>query len=88
MTEECQNVVGLWQRHTLIVRARLKATVLDGVQFLNETVPVGKTYLVDMATTREFGWVNLDAGLQRPLRCVWDVEAGGWLPLDLLEVLP
>ena len=67
--------------------ARLKAHILDGIQMMDERIPIGKLYYVDVGCQQHMQWHNAQRGRQRDLVCVRDVMDGGWLPLELLEVL-
>lgn len=67
-----------------IVLATVKTKVLDGIEILD--VPVGKMYLVDLDSLSTVQWFNEQHGQQRNIPCVRDVEEGGYLPVDVLEI--
>lgn len=68
--------------------ARLKTRHLDGIEFMDDHVAVGKIYYVDVGHREMLHWTNAEhGGRQRDLECVRDVMDGGWLPLEILEVL-
>lgn len=67
-----------------IVRARLKTQALDGIDVWDGEV--GKEYHVDLESRMRLEWHNAELGRQRDLDCVWDVEAGGFIPVEVLEL--
>ncbi len=48
-----------------------------------DDIPLGKVYLVNLATRRIWGGFNIDKGLSWEREMVQAVE-GGWLPTELL----
>lgn len=70
----------------MIVRARLKTRDIDGVQMMDDDVPVGKEYIVDLSRKTRMHWES-DGRRMRDLDCVPDVIDGGWLPLDVLDLI-
>jgi hypothetical protein len=77
--------VGEREDDPVIVRAILISRVLDGVELIETSVPVGKRYLVDLDRRLPLHWINEERGAMRDLDCVPDVVNGGWLPVELLS---
>ena len=69
----------------MIVKARLKTKDLDGIEIMN--VQVGKEYLIELDSKAELDWFNVDHNYGRKVEAVIDIVNGGWLPLEILEIV-
>jgi hypothetical protein len=73
-----------------IVNAKLISRYFsNGVEAFSESVPLGKTYRVDISRKRVFTNINLDTFSMFEVTCVPDVDAPSyncWLPLECLDV--
>jgi hypothetical protein len=71
---------------------RVKKAVLkkrkteDGMIEFWEGVPLGKVYHVDMETKEEKMGIHLPTNRVWWRDMVWDVEGGGWLAVECLEI--
>ena len=72
-----------------IVTARLaRRQSADGIFEAADHVPLGKLYTIDLARLRVANGYNIPQQRAWEHRwMVWDVR-GGWLPVELLDVLP
>lgn len=70
----------------MIVEARLKTKELDGIEVM--VVPIGTEYFIDLDSKVELNWFNLSTNHGRKVEAVLDVVNGGWIPFELLELLP
>jgi hypothetical protein len=77
------------------VRAALIARDVEpGWELVNESVPLGREYIVDLDTATEMTMVHRPDGRSKTLLCVLTVVAGpdglfrptGWMPLFALRV--
>jgi hypothetical protein len=67
-----------------------KATLIkreseDGLIGVNDDVPVGRRYVVDLDTVRTVGMFNVERQQPHEKQIVRDAE-GGWLPTELLLI--
>ena len=69
-----------------VVKAKLiKRCTNDGVVEMNDNVPLGRTYSVDLDTIYKFEMINTEKKVQKKRQVIHDV-LGGWLPLEMLEI--
>ena len=69
----------------MIIKARLKTKDLDGIEIMD--APIGKEYLVELDSKTMIDWFNLDYDHGRKVEAVIDVVNGGWLPIEVLDIL-
>lgn len=70
-----------------VVTAKLiKKETANGLMSFKDDVPLGKIYKVDLDTRMVKTCYNLDKGNFWELEMIEDVENGGWLPTELLEI--
>lgn len=69
----------------MVIVARLKTRSLDGVDFLNDDVEIGREYYLVASQTRRLDWIHQVHGYMRTLACAPDAVVGGFLPLELFE---
>jgi hypothetical protein len=76
------------QRPVIIVRARLKAMATeDGVVTMKDTVHVGQVFLVDINGAETYHMLHPVHGEPVSKKLVKDVQDGGFIPLECLEVI-
>jgi hypothetical protein len=68
----------------IIVTAVLKTQTLDGIEVMD--APIGKVYRVDLESVQRLRWFNTEHGRQRDIECILDVDNGGYLPIEILEM--
>lgn len=66
-----------------IIRAKVVATSLDGMDFLDQS-KLGKFYDIDLDSIRELKWGRSDNRKVWKRQSVW-VLPGGWMPTELFE---
>ena len=76
----------------IIIRARLvKLASADGLVEFEDGTPIGKIYIIDLATKERQRMKNIKHGAVHEKDVVreycLDGSLGGWLPLECLELL-
>lgn len=54
-------------------------------EVLGDHVPIGKVYRI--GDVQSFGMLNTLTGEFRNVTCGWDLDTGGWIPLDTMRLL-
>lgn len=71
-----------------IVKARLvKRATADGLLEFMPQVPIGKIYEIDIKSRRLTDMFNIEQGLRHSKEVVNEAHGGGWLCMELLEVI-
>lgn len=65
--------------------AILKTNKLDGIEITDEIL-LGKQYLVNLHSITKVDWFNEEFKYGRKIEAIIDMETGGFLPLELLEL--
>lgn len=69
-----------------IVKAKLiKRCTDDGIVEMNDNVPLGKTYNVDLDTIYKIEMIDTEKNVQKKREVIHDI-LGGWIPLEMLEI--
>lgn len=64
--------------------AILKTKILDGIEITD--APIGKQYIVNLHSIITVDWFNEEFKHGRRIEAILDIETGGLLPLELLEL--
>lgn len=64
--------------------AILKTNIMDGIEVTD--APVGKQYIVNLQSAMKVDWFNEEFKHGRRIEVILDIENGGFLPLELLEL--
>jgi len=69
-----------------VVKAKLiKRCTDDSIVEMNDNVPLGRTYSVDLDTICKFEMINTEKKVRKKRQVIHDI-LGGWLPLEMLEI--
>lgn len=71
-----------------IVKAKLKKLKTDdGMVEILPDIPLGKIYFIDLDSKRILRAYNIEFHQMHSKESVQDVSSGGWLPMELLEIV-
>lgn len=71
-----------------VVEATLVSRMANGIEVVQEEIPIGMTYLVDLDSIQKVAWLNRENGEATMTECIASVTPmlffDGWYPTELL----